>query len=128
MAEYKAPWSFEDFFKPGVITIVGIIAIIGTFELGKWWGHGDVLDGEILRATNEVQYQLVTVRDTAPDNEMMQAATTICQQEQTSSIDDCMKGFINGYGQVWVVNLVDGTRTLLSVEDRPVAPMGGDTQ
>ena len=127
MANYKAPWTFEDFFKPGVITVAGIVLIMGTFEAGKWWGHGEVLDGEILRATNEVQYQLVTVQDTAPNKEMMEAATTICQQETATNIDECMKGFINGFGRVWVVNLIDGSRTLLSVEDRPVAPMGGDT-
>jgi hypothetical protein len=119
----KRFWNWDTFFDTSFITVVGIGGIMGTFHFGKWWGGGEVLESARLNAQNEIQYQLVTVQDTAPSQEMMEAATTICQQEQSSSIDDCMKDFLNGYGNVWVVNLVDGSRTLLSVEKVPVAPI-----
>lgn len=91
-----------------------VVATATVFAGGHWWGAGSVLDSVRLQAENEILYQLVTVQSSAPNDELLAAAIRICDEEPDASQDDCMKDFLDRYGDVWVVNLVEGTRVLLT--------------
>lgn len=93
------------------------VAAAAFFALGHWWGGSSVLESTKLQAENEILYQLVTVQSTAPSQDLMNAADTVCDQEQDNVYDVCMKDFLDRYGDVWVVNLVEGTRVLLTPEN-----------
>jgi hypothetical protein len=123
MAEFK--WNWDHFWGTSGITVGGFAIIMGAFTFGNWWGHGAVLEGERLRAQNEIQFQLVTTNNSSPTQEMMNAAIKICEEETASEKDSCMKGFLGSFGQTWVVNLVDGSRTLLSIDATPLEPISG---
>lgn len=93
------------------------VAAAAFFALGHWWGGSSVLESTKLQAENEILYRLVTVQSTAPDQTLMAAANQVCEEEHDSVYDDCMKDFLDRYGDVWVVNLVEGTRVLLTPEN-----------
>ncbi len=96
------------------------VAAVAIFAGGVFYGNYSVLDGERLKAQNETLYRLVTVQNVAPPSELMSAANEVCAGEERGSKDTCMKDFLQNYGDVYVVNLIDGTRELL--RPTPVLP------
>lgn len=95
----------------------GILLAAAVFAAGHWWGSDSILESTKLKAENAVLYQLVTVQSEAPSDALLAAAIRICDEEQDNVQADCMKDFIDRYGDVWVVNLVEGTRVLLTPEN-----------
>ena len=76
-----------------------------------------MLDSEKLKAQNEIIYQVVTVQSHVPSDALITAATRVCVLKNASQ-PRCMKDFIDRYGDVWVVNLIEGSRVLLAYETR----------
>lgn len=93
------------------------VAAAAIFAIGHWWGSGAVLESAVLKAENAVLYQLVTVQSSAPTEQLLSAATRVCEEENDPQQSDCMKDFLDRYGDVWVVNLVEGSRVLLTPEN-----------
>lgn len=108
--EFQIDW-------PTAGAVVGVVALAGgMFAWGHHMGSDNVLDSAVLQAQNEITHQIVTVQSQAPSPELMTAANQVCEEEQDNSFDDCMTGFLDRYGDVWLVDLVAGTRTLLTPE------------
>lgn len=107
--------SFEFHWKSAAV-VAGVIAVgLGVLYIGHKRGANSVLDSAILAAENEVLYRIVTVQSEAPTTELMNAANEVCEDE--ANRDDCMMDFLDRYGDVWVVNLIEGDRTLLTPEN-----------